>query len=112
VQVRRFSFLAQLCRAYPLYAECVPKQHGWGRLITWHQDEARLQAARALERTQYFHEQYRQRIVVEHRIARLVQLGIRQSRCFGQAKTRLQLHLAATVANLTLLARTANAGLR
>jgi hypothetical protein len=105
VQVKRFSFPAQLCRACPRYAECVPKQHGRGRLITWHQDEARLQAARALERTEYFHEQYRQRIVVEHRIARLVQLGIRQSRYFGQAKTRLQLHLAATVANLTLLAR-------
>jgi hypothetical protein len=104
VQVKRFSFPAKLCRACPRYAACVAKQHGRGRLITWHQDEARLQAARALERTEYFHEQYRQRVVVEHRFARLVQLGIRQSRYFGRAKTRLQLLLAATVANLTLLA--------
>ena len=48
-------------------------------------------------------------MVVEHRLARLVQLGIRQSRYFGRAKTRFQLYLAATVANLTLVA--AKAGL-
>ena len=43
-------------------------------------------------------------VVVEHRLARLVQLGIRQSRYFGRVKTRFQLYLAATVANLTLVA--------
>ena len=43
-------------------------------------------------------------MVVEHRIARLVQLGIRKSRFFGRAKTRFQLLMAATVANLTLVA--------
>ena len=37
-------------------------------------------------------------------MARLVQLGIRQSRYFGRAKTKFQLYLAATVANLTLVA--------
>ena len=43
-------------------------------------------------------------LAVEHRLARLVQLGIRQSRYFGRVKTRFQLYLAATVANLTLAA--------
>ena len=43
-------------------------------------------------------------MVVEHRLARLVHLGIRQSRYFGRAKTKFQLYLAATVANLTLVA--------
>ena len=38
------------------------------------------------------------------RLARLVQLGIRQARYLGRTKTRFQLYLAATVANLTLLA--------
>ena len=42
-------------------------------------------------------------MVAEHRLARLVQLGIRQSRYFGRAKTKFQLYLAATVANLTLV---------
>ena len=43
-------------------------------------------------------------MVVEHRLARLVQLGIRQARYFGRVKTQCQLYLAATVANLTRLA--------
>ena len=42
--------------------------------------------------------------MVEHRWARLVHLSIRQSRYFGRAKTKFQLYLAATVANLTLVA--------
>ena len=37
-------------------------------------------------------------------MARLVQLGIRQARYFGKVKTKFQLYLAATVANLTLVA--------
>ena len=41
-------------------------------------------------------------MVAEHRPARLVQLGIRQSRYFGRVKTRFQLYLTATVTNLTL----------
>lgn len=50
-------------------------------------------------------QQYRvERQVVEHRLARLVQLGLRQARYVGRTKTLFQLLLAATVANLTLLA--------
>ena len=42
------------------------------------------------------------------RLARLVNLGIRQSRYFGRANTKFQLYLAATVANLTLVAANAS----
>ena len=68
-----------------------------------------FQQARALQQSEAFAEYRQRRVVVEHRLARLVQLGIRQSRYFGRAKTRFQLYLAATVANLTLVA--AKAGL-
>ena len=74
-----------------------------------HPQEALLQQARALQRSEAFGEYRQRRVVVEHRLARLVQLGIRQSRYFGRAKTKFQLYLAATVANLTLAA--AKAGL-
>ena len=51
------------------------------------------------------YDQYRcRRVVAEHPLARLEQLGIRQARYFGRGKTKVQLYLAATVANLTLLA--------
>ena len=67
------------------------------------------QQARALQQSEAFGEYRQRRVVVEHRLARLVQLGIRQSRYFGRAKTTFQLYLAATVANLTLVS--AKAGL-
>ena len=69
-----------------------------------HPQEALLQQARALQQSEAFAEYRKRRVVVEHRLARLVQLGIRQSRYFGRIKTRFQLYLAATVANLTLVA--------
>ena len=63
-----------------------------------------MQEARALQESPAFTEYRQLRVVAEHRLARLVQLGIRQARCCGRAKTKFQLYLAATVANLTLLA--------
>jgi hypothetical protein len=104
VRVKRFAFPKELCHICPRYAECVTDKRRRGRFVTLHPGEERLQAARASERTDYFREQYRQRVVVEHRIARLVQLGIRQSRFFGREKTLFQLLMAGTVANLTLIA--------
>ena len=63
-----------------------------------------MQRARTLQQSKAFAGYLQWRVVVEHRLARLVQLGIRQARYFGRAKTRFQLYLAATVANLTLVA--------
>ena len=103
VRVKRFAFAKEVCRACPCYRTCVTGKRRPGRQITLHPQEAGLQAARALERTEYFRQQYRRRVVVEHRIARLVRLGMRQARYFGRAKTLLQALLAATVANLTLV---------
>ena len=74
-----------------------------------HPQEALLQQARALQQSEAFGGYRQHRVVVEHRLARLVQLGIRQPRYFGRIKTRFQLYLAATVADLTLVA--AKAGL-
>ena len=74
-----------------------------------HPQEALLQQGRALRQSAHYDEYRARRVVVEHRLARLVQLGLRQSRYFGRVKTRRQLYLAATVANLTLVA--AKAGL-
>ena len=67
-----------------------------------HPQEALLQQARALQRSADYDEYRKRRVVAEHRLARLVQLGIRQACYFGRVKTRFQLYLAATVANLTL----------
>jgi hypothetical protein len=97
----RFRFPAAICAACPLREHCV-KGKG-GRTVTLHPQEALRQRARAYEATEEFREDAIRRQVVEHRIARLVQLGIRKSRFFGRKKTRFQLLMAAAVANLTLL---------
>ena len=69
-----------------------------------HPQEALLQQTRAL-RQSLDHAEYRQlRAVTEHRLTRLEQLGIRQARYFGRAKTKFFLYLAATVANFTPVA--------
>ena len=69
-----------------------------------HPQEGLLQQARALQQSADYDEYRQLRVVVEHRLARLTQLGIRQARYFGRVKTKFQLYLAATVANLTLMA--------
>lgn len=105
VGIQAFRFPASICNACPLRSECFrSKDQGHGRLIGLHPHEAVLQAARAWQAGPEFDQFRQQRQVVEHRIARLVQLGIRQARYFGRRKTRFQLLMAAAVANLTLLA--------
>jgi transposase len=102
-----FRFAPDVCAACPLRAQCLKGQGG--RSVRVHPQEGLLQAARAEQASPAGRELRTRRQVVEHRIARLVQLGIRQARYFGRTKTRFQLLMAAAVANLTLLATTGTA---
>ena len=108
-RLKAFRFDAAVCGACPLRSQWLAAKPGTGRTVRLHPQEALLQQARARQHSEGFTEYRQRRVAVEHRLARLVQLGIRQSRYFGRAKTRFQLYLAATVANLTLVA--AKAGL-
>ena len=102
--LRAFQFDGSECMTCPLRSQCIPAKGRKGRWVLIHPQEALLQQARALQQGAGYDEYRTRRVVVEHRLARLVHLGIRQSRYFGRAKTRFQLYLAATVANLTLVA--------
>jgi transposase len=75
-----FKFDDALCTQCPCYEQCVSSTRGRGRSITVHAEEALLQEARAFQKTETFKEQYQQRIVAEHRISRLIQLGGRKAR--------------------------------
>jgi transposase len=101
-ELRGFRFAAAICAACPLRAQCVGGETG--RSIAVHRQEALIQAARAFQQSPAFHPFKAARQAVEHRIARLVQLGIRQARYIGRAKTLFQSLMAAAVANLTLSA--------
>jgi hypothetical protein len=69
-----------------------------------HPHEALLQEARAFQHSDSFTPYRKLPQVAEHRLARLMQLGVRQARYVGRTKTLFQLLMAATVANLTLVA--------
>jgi len=104
VAVKQFEFAAVQCRGCVHYRQCASGKRGKGRSILLHPEEGLLQEARAYQETAAFREDTKLRQMVEHRLARLVQLGIRQARYFGRAKTKWQLLLAAAVANLVLVA--------
>ncbi len=97
-----FRFAAALCRPCPLRSQCVRGRGG--RTVQLHPQEKLLQEARRFQTSPFFATYRSLRQVVEHRLARLVQLGIRQARYRGRLKTLFQLLMVATVANLTLVA--------
>src|SRR5437867_401580 len=96
-----FLFPDATCQACCLRSQCVRGQRG--RSISIQPEERLQQQARAHNQTQAGQQSLRERVVVEHGIARLVRLGIRQSRYFGKTKTRFQVIMAAVVANLSLV---------
>lgn len=96
-----FHFPMAVCAPCPLRAQCIRGRGG--RSVLLHPQEALLQQARALQASPAFREYRARRQVVEHRLARLVQLGIRQARYVGKPGVLFQLLMAAAVANLTLV---------
>jgi transposase len=99
---QNFVFAAATCAACPLRAQCVAG--AGGRTVALHPQEVLLQEARTFQASPAFAAVRRRRQTAEHRLARLVHLGIRQARYVGLAKTLFQFAMAAAVANLTLLA--------
>lgn len=104
IPLRAFRFDAAICDSCSLRPSCVRARPGKGRLVMLHPQEARLQEARAFQQSEAFAPYRKLRQVAEHRLARLMQLGMRQARYFGRTKTLFQLLMAAAVANLTLVA--------
>jgi transposase len=96
-----FMFSVAQCGSCPLRSECV-RPNASRRTVSVHEHEELLQQAKAFQRTDEYRTTYRQRVVAEHRIARLIRLGVRKARYCGSTKVLFQLAMAAAVANLTL----------
>ena len=94
----RVFLFGSVCAECPLKSYCTQSPHG--RTVQVHPQEDRLREARAYQQTPEGRRHLRQRVVVEHRLARLGQLGIGQARYRGRIMTGFQLMMAATVANL------------
>jgi hypothetical protein len=94
---RVFSFGA-VCHDCPLRSLC--SKSATGRSVRVHPQEALLQQARVFQNSPAGRATLRSRVVVEHCLARLGNLGIGQAHYVGRAKTRFQLLMCAAVANL------------
>ena len=86
------------CEGCELRAQCTSSQ--FGRSLSLHPQERLIQAARERQGTEDGRARLRKRLAVENALARLAHLGIGQARYNGHVKTRFQLTIAATVANL------------
>jgi transposase len=99
----RYVFSRKDCKVCPLRSKCTTARVS-ARMVTLTEHTKELQRHRRYQRTRAFAKIYRRRMVAEHRIARLAQLGIRQARYFGRARVAFQVNLAAAVGNLSLAA--------
>ena len=100
---RRFRFANSVCGSCPHKTVCLranDKQRGLGRTILLNQHEELIQKARAHQASPIFRNDIKARQSVEHSLARLTQLGIRQARYFGRSRTKYQALMTAMVANL------------
>jgi hypothetical protein len=93
-------YFDEYCAACPLRALCTTSK--LGRSLSVHPQEAMIQEARRYQKTPEGRAKLRTRVIVEHRLARLGQLGMGQARYKGRKKTRFQLMIACTIANLRL----------
>lgn len=103
-KVHSFFFPVEVCQACPFKAQCIEsKNDRYGRRITLHPQEPLLQEAREYQKQPEFRQDMTDRQQAEHVLARLVQLGARQARYVGRAKTKLQLVIIAAVLNLLIV---------
>ena len=100
----RYAFSRTDCGAC-LQRKCCTKSKQAARTIQITAKTEELQVHRRRQKTKSFRKKYRDRVVVEHRIARLIQLGVRQARYLGSRSVDFQVAMAAAVANLGLLLR-------
>ena len=74
-RLQAFQFDGAVCGVCPLRSQCIAAQGRKGRRVLIHPQEALLQQARALQQSADYDEYRARRVVVEHRLARLVQLA-------------------------------------
>jgi IS5 family transposase len=97
----RYQFSRKDCTGCELRAKCTRTKSNSKVVQITARTEA-LQPLRREQRTPEFRAKYRERVKVEHRIGRMVQIGVRQARYLGKKKLAFQIAMVATVANLTL----------
>jgi len=96
-----FVFSRDDCNVCPMRAKCTTAKVS-ARVVAFTPDTLELRRLRTEQQASAFRSRCRRRVIVEHRFARLLQLGIRKARFFGLRKVAFQISIAAAVANLGL----------
>jgi transposase len=99
----KVQFPASTCQACPLRTRCTTSLRG--RSVQVHPDEALLVELRAAQQTPQGRARLRQRVKVEHALARLGHWQGRRARYLGQRKNLFDLRRVAVVHNLHVIAR-------
>lgn len=94
-------FSAAKCRTCPLRERCTSSASG--RSVSIHADEAFFAELRARQKTPAGRLALRQRVAVEHALAREVQVQGRKARFRGTRKNLMAVRLGATIVNLHIL---------
>jgi hypothetical protein len=96
-------FSAATCDSCPLRPQCTRAKEGRGRSVSVHQDEAFHQELRLRIASAEGREELRERIPVEHGLARIVRRQGPRARYRGSRKNQLDLRRAAAVENLLMI---------
>lgn len=102
MESRVARFAPSTCGACPLKAQCTTAE---SRSLNIHRSEDLLIQLRRQGATRRGRQELRQRVVVEHRLARISAIQGRRARYKGARKNELDLNRAAAIANLYEVAR-------
>jgi hypothetical protein len=96
-------FAGHVCGPCPMREQCTSSEGG--RVVSIHKDEALHQKLRARKATPEGRAELRERVAVEHSLARISQIQGPTARYKGTRKNTLDLRRCAAVANLQAVAR-------
>jgi len=94
------TFPAEACDACSLRRQCTTARRGNGRSVSILPDERRQQRLQKMSKTKKGRERFRQRVVVEHRLAHLGYRQGKRARYRGVRKNLFDLRRAAALQNL------------
>jgi hypothetical protein len=101
---RIVHFAAAACDACTKRADCTAASPGHGRSVTIHAQESLLLDLRKLRKSSEGRARLRERVQVEHRLARLSSIQGNRARYKGARKNELDVRRCAAVANLQTIA--------
>jgi len=100
LRAKIFHFDTEVCQGCARRANCTTADF---RTVRINEYDHLINQARHYQQSESGRQERKQRQTIEHRLARLIQLGMRKSRFIGRVKTCFQLQITAAVANLTLI---------